>query len=76
MSREFFEVSIMFKNIVNLKLDINGQGLHQVSGFDIIDVSNDGLEKINFRIEDYEYDSISFSCQEIEVNEVSIPLKI
>lgn len=75
-SKVFFEISITFKNVANLKLDINGMGLHQISGFDILDISDDGLEIFNFQIEDYEDDSINFLCQEIEVNEVSNPLKI
>lgn len=76
MSKDFFEISITFKNVANLKLDINGIGLHQISGFDILDISDDGLERINFQIEDYEDDSVNFICQEIEVNEVSNSLKI
>jgi len=75
-SKDFFEISVTFKNVANLKLDINGMGLHQISGFDILDISDDGLERFNFQIEDYENDSISFICQEIEVNEVSKSLKI
>lgn len=70
MSKDFFEISMTFKNVSNLKLDFNGIGLHQLSGFDILDISNSGLEKVNFQIEDYENDSISFNCEEIEINEV------
>lgn len=72
-SKAFFEISINFKNVTNLKFDFNGSGLHQVSGFDIIDVSENGLEKINFQIEDYENGSIEFSCEEVEINTVSNP---
>lgn len=75
-SKVFFEISITFKNVANLKLNINSMGLHQISGFDILDISDDGLERFNFQIEDYEDDSINFICQEIEVNGVSNPLKI
>lgn len=71
VSKDFFEVSITFKNVSNLKLDFNGSGLHQISGFDILDISDNGLEKINFQIEDYENDSMNFSCEEIEIIEVS-----
>lgn len=76
ISKDFFEMSITFKNVTSLKLDFNGSGLHQISGFDILDISDNGLEKINFQIEDYENDSINFSCEEIEINEVSNPEKI
>jgi hypothetical protein len=75
-SKDFFEVSIIFKNISNLKLDFNGAGLHQISGFDILDISYNGLEKINFQIEDYENDSINFNCEELEIIEVSNPEKM
>jgi hypothetical protein len=76
MSKDFFEISITFKNVSNLKLDFNGVGLHQISGFDILDISDNGWEKINFQIEDYEDDSINFSCEEIEINWISNPNKI
>jgi len=76
MSKDFFEVSITFKNISRLKLDFNGAGLHQISGFDILDISDNGLEKINFQIEDYENGSINFSCEEVEINGLSNPEKI
>lgn len=69
-SKDFFEVSIIFKNISRLKLDFKDAGLHQISGFDILDISNNGLEKINFQIEDYEDDSINFVCEEVEIKGV------
>ena len=71
MSKDFFEVSMKFENIFNFKLDFTNNGLQQISGFDIIDISNHGLEKINFQIEDYENGTISFNCEEIEVINVS-----
>lgn len=72
-SEDFFEISMTFKNISSFKLDFHGAGLHQISGLDILDVSDDGLEKINFQIEDYENDSISFVCEEVEVTGISGP---
>lgn len=76
MSNDFFEVTITFKNISGLKLDFNGTGLHQILGFDILDISDNGLEKINFQIEDYENDTISFCCEEVEINVMNDPGKI
>lgn len=70
-SKEFFVIKVNFYNVSNLKLDFSGAGLHQISGFDILDISDSGLEKINFQIEDYENDSINFSCEQIEIIEVS-----
>lgn len=75
-SKYFFEISITFNNVSSLKLNFNTAGLQQVSGFDIMDISEDGLEGINFKIEDYENDSISFNCEEVEINEVYSPGKI
>ena len=75
-SKDFLEVSITFRNVSHLRLNFNGARLHQVSGFDILDISNNGLEKINFQVEDYENGSIDFSCESVEVNAVSNPLKI
>lgn len=75
-SEDFFEVSIIFENISSFKLDFSSAGLQQISGFDILDISDNGLEKINFQIEDYENDSINFCCEEVEINEVSNPVKI
>lgn len=70
MSKDFFEIKVNFSNVSNLKLDFSGAGLHQISGFDILDISENGLEKINFQIEDYENDSINFNCEEVEIIEV------
>lgn len=75
-SKEFFEIKMNFNNVPHLKLDFNCAGLHQISGFDILDISVNGLEKINFQVEDYEDNSINFSCEEIEIIEVSYPEKI
>lgn len=75
-SKEFFEIKVNFNSVSNMKLDFSGSGLHLISGFDILDISGNGLEKINFQIEDYENDSINFCCEEIEIIEVSNPRKM
>ncbi|AJW62062.1 hypothetical protein VO54_00573 [Elizabethkingia miricola] len=38
LSKDFFEVSIIFKNIFDLKLAFSKGGLQQILGFDIIDI--------------------------------------
>ena len=73
LSRGFRELSIKFQNVINLKLDFKGKGIHQVSGFDIMNISENGLEGINFQIEDYENDSIKFFCEEVVINSMSEP---
>jgi hypothetical protein len=75
-SKDFFEISLTFSKVSNLRLQFNSMGLQQVTGFDIVDVSRNGLEKINFQIEDYENGIIAFYCEDIEVNEVSLPFKV
>ncbi|WP_292009338.1 hypothetical protein [Chryseobacterium sp.] len=74
----FFEVSVNFENVSSLKIDFdyNYNGLQQVSGFDIIDVSNNGLEFIHYQIEDYENDTIHFYCEDIIILDVSSPVKL
>jgi hypothetical protein len=70
-SKDFFEISATFKNVLNLKIDFSDSGPHQITGFDILDISSDGLEKINFQIVDYETGMINFSCEEIEIDRIS-----
>lgn len=66
-SEDFFEVSVVFKGISNLKLNFEGMIPHQILGFDILDISDNAFENINFQIEDYENGTISFVCEEIEI---------
>lgn len=76
MDDDFFEVKLDFYNVSNLKLDFIANGLQQISGFDILDVSDSGLENINFQIEDYEDGAIGFNCEAIEIISVGMPNKI
>lgn len=70
MTKDFFEISLNFKNVSNLKLEFIGSGSQQIMGFDILDVSDRALENMNFEIEDYEDGIIGFYCKEIEVLQV------
>ena len=76
LSETFFEISMTFKGVTDFKLYFNGMGPERISGFDILDISDRGMEKLNFQIEDYENDNISFMCGSIEVNEVFNPAKL
>jgi hypothetical protein len=76
LTKDFVEATFEFRNVINMKLNFVGNGLHFVSGFDIINASNHGLEKINFYIEDYEDGSIEFSCEDIEIISVQKPALI
>lgn len=62
----FDEISLSFYDVSNLKLNFDGTSIPQITGFDIIDVSNQGWEGVNFQIEDYENGIIYFNCREIE----------
>lgn len=75
-AHNFYEVSINFFNVSNFKLEFNHTGLQQISGFDIIDISDRKLENLNFQIEDYEDNLIGFSCQEIEILDFSLPTQV
>jgi hypothetical protein len=70
---DFVEATFEFKNVNNIKLNFIGKGLHFVSGFDIVNASDHGLENINFYIEDYEDGSIEFSCEDIEIISLKNP---
>ncbi|PXY39911.1 hypothetical protein DMB65_15450 [Flavobacterium cheongpyeongense] len=73
LTKDFVEATFEFKNVNNMKLNFIGNGLHFVSGFDIINASDHGLENINFYIEDYENGSIGFSCEDIEIISLQQP---
>jgi len=76
LAKDFFEISMHFYNVSNFKLEFLDSNLAQVSGFDIVDISTNGREKKNFQIEDYENGIISFTCEYIEIEIVSPPVKL
>jgi len=63
----FVGVEVRFKNCTQVKLNFEGDSLQPVFGLDILDVSANGWENINFQIEEYENDCIGFYCEAIEV---------
>lgn len=73
LTKAFVEATFEFRNVINMKFDFIGNGLHFVPGFDIINTSDHGLEQINFYIEDYEGGSIEFSCEDIEIISLEKP---
>lgn len=64
---DFVEVEVQFRNIMQFKLNFGGADKQAILGFDVVDISAKGWENINFKIEDYENDRISFFCEAIEV---------
>lgn len=73
---DFFEFTVRFKGTRTLRLDFIGVGLQQLAGFDILDISENGLENVNFLIEDYENGRINFYCEEVEIREISLLKRI
>lgn len=70
---KFYAVEVRFDGIRNLKLEIEGDIRHQISGFDITNISGNGLENVNFHINDYENDSIDFYCDNVTIINVLEP---
>lgn len=66
----FFELKFRFDSVSNFSLNFGNSQLQQVTGFDIWDISGSGLEKINFKIQDYENGIIEFSCERIVLIDV------
>ncbi len=64
---KWYFVIIQFTGISNLNITGIGDSPKQVMGFDILDISNQGWEGINFHIEDYEDGVIEFYCKNIRI---------
>ena len=72
----FFEIDITFTGVCDLQINFGSNKTQQISGFDILDVTKNGLENINYEIEDYEDNIINFKCNNIEITSVSNAKKI
>ena len=57
---KFSKIKICFHNVSDFFFHPNSNSLHQLSGFDIVDMSDNELENVNYKILDYENDSIGF----------------
>lgn len=68
-SEPFLKVTILFRGVANLQLKAFGWTAKQISGFDIIDISDRAWEGMRFSVEDYENDEISLVCEEAIVEE-------
>lgn len=64
---EWFEVTLRFLGVQDLRLSGFGPGPRQVMGFAIDDCSDRQLEGIAYRVGDYEDDRISFFCARVVV---------
>jgi hypothetical protein len=64
---EWFEVTLRFLGVQDLRLSAFGPGPRQVMGFAIDDWSDRQLEGIHHKVGDYEDDRISFFCARVVV---------
>lgn len=71
LKEAFFEITCVFLGVVQLKLSFQGSEIQSISGFDIVDISNDGWANASFKIEDYEEGVISFYCNDVSIESVS-----
>jgi len=71
-----FFIKMCFVKVRSLHVDIRNSmfgdqnGDFQVVGFNITDISDRGMEDLNFFIEDYESDMIQFYCKDIVIESV------
>lgn len=70
-SDPFVRVTMLFRGVANLQLKAFGRSPKQITGFDILDVSERNLEGVRFSVEDYENEQISFGCDQVTIEEVS-----
>lgn len=65
-----FRVTILFDGVRDLELKGFGQYPRQIMGFDIVDVSDRGLEGVSFMVEDYENGDLQFTCSSVDILDV------
>lgn len=65
-----FRVTLLFDGVRDFELKGFGQQPKQIMGFDIIDVSDRGLDGIRFMVKDYENGDLQFSCRTVEILDV------
>ena len=76
LTKEFFEILITFSDVSNLKLELSNSKMHQITGFDILDIAENDLENMNYQVEDYENGSVSFFCKNVVIDRISEPCKL
>jgi hypothetical protein len=63
----YYRVRMRFQGIRNLQLKGFGEYPPQMVGFEITDISDRGWERIQFQVEDYENDRLSFWCEDAAI---------
>jgi hypothetical protein len=67
---ENYRLRMGFTGVKNLSLREFGGWPTQITGFDVVDVSEKQIEGIRFEVKDYENGVIRFACETAEVQEV------
>ena len=65
-----FRVTMYFDGVRDLELKGFGQSAKQIMGFDIVDISDRGLEGVSLMVEDYENGDLQFNCRSVDILEV------
>jgi hypothetical protein len=71
LEKQFHKITVKFERVRNLNLNFQDTSNMQVTGFDIVDISDNGWEDINFQIDDFEEGRIGFCCKEVEIISIS-----
>lgn len=64
---DFYRVRLLFGRLRDLFIKDFGSTPKQITGFDIVDISDRGWENVKFQIEDYEQGEIGFVCNSVEI---------
>lgn len=62
-----YRITLIFTGVTDLKINEFGGGPTRVTGFDILDISDRGLEGANWEIEDFENGVLGFRASTAEV---------
>jgi hypothetical protein len=60
-------VSIQFDGVTDLNLRGVGGGLSQIMGLEVETIKERQLERLNFRVTDFEHGTIAFLCRDYKV---------
>lgn len=71
--QELYELTFLFRNLSEVHINLGSNQFIQITGFDIFDIADRGLEKLNYQVADYEAGKLDFCCEEIEVVHVTEP---
>ncbi|TBL67464.1 hypothetical protein [Paenibacillus thalictri] len=71
-SQKTYVIKIRFKGINNLNISCTCDYGIQLSGFEVIDIKEDGWIDLNYKVIDYETEDIKFYCKEIEVISINV----